>query len=130
MICMNYSIQLVDDPQIIQVTTSGVWDPNVDGAMGIEVMEKVNEWKVGRVLIDMRDLQFNLPVINLFQRAKNLSQQRREFQHVSSKVALLFNSTDRKMDESLAFFETTAQNRGLPYRVFKQLESALEWLAK
>jgi hypothetical protein len=127
---MDYTIQLMEEPKIILVTISGKWNPDTDKSMGIEIMSKVGEWKAGNVLVDMRELQFDIPVIDIFQRAKDLSEQRREFTPVSSKVALVYHPKDRKTVEDFTFFENTAQNRGSPYRVFKEMESALEWLAK
>jgi hypothetical protein len=127
---MNYDIQLMEEPKIVQVTTSGAWEREVDNAMGLDIMKKMAEWKVNRALIDMRELQFELRVIDIFQRAENLRDQRREVKPISSKIALVYNPISKKVDEDFIFFENTSQNRGLPYRVFKQMESALEWLTK
>ncbi len=127
---MDYTIQLMEEPKTILVTISGKWNPEMDKPMGIEIMSKVGEWKVNNVLVDMRKLQFELPVIDIFQRAKDLSEQRREFTRVSSKVALVYHPKDRKTVEDFIFFENTAQNRGSPYRVFKEMESALDWLKR
>ena len=127
---MGYTIQLMEEQKIILVTISGKWNPEMDKPLGVEIMSKVGEWKVSKVLVDMRELQFEMPVIDIFQRAKDLSEQRREFAPVSSKVALVYHPKDRKTIENFIFFENTAQNRGSPYRVFKDMESALEWLKK
>jgi len=126
---MNYSIQLMEEPKIVQVITTGEWEREVDNAMGMDVMRKMAEWKVNKALIDMRSLQFELRTIDIFQRAENLSEQRREVKHSTSKVALVYHPKDKQMDDDFIFFENTAQNRGLPYRVFKNMESALEWLS-
>ena len=128
---MNYSIQLMEEPtRIVQVITSGEWEREVDNAMGLDVMQKMVEWKVNKAVIDMRDLQFELRVLDIFQRAETLREQRRKVEHNSSKVALVYQSKDKKTDDDFIFFENTARNRGLPYRVFKQMEAALEWLAE
>jgi hypothetical protein len=127
---MNYSIQLMEEPKIVQVITSGVWEREVDNAMGLEIMRKMAELKVNKALIDMRELQFDLRVLDIFQRAEALRDQRREVNPPSSKVALVYNPVSKKMDEDFTFFENTARNRGLPYRVFKQMEAALEWLSQ
>lgn len=127
---MNYTIQLMEEPKIVQVITSGTWEREVDNAMGLDIMRKMAEWKVNKAVIDLRELQFELRVIDIFQRAENLREQRREVKHNSSKVALVYHSKDKRTDDDFIFFENTARNRGLPYRVFKQMESALEWLTK
>ena len=125
---MNYTIQLIEDSRIVQVTTSGEWEREVDNVMGLEIMKKMAEWKVNKAVIDMRDLQFELRVLDIFQRAETLRDQRREVKAPSTKVALVYLPKDKKVDEDFIFFENTARNRGLPYRVFKQMENALEWL--
>jgi hypothetical protein len=127
---MNYNIQLVEEPKIVQVTTWGEWDREVDNAMGLDIMKKMIESNVNKALIDMRELQFDLPVVEIFQRAKDLSDQRRDVKPPGIKIALVYNPIDKKVDEDFIFFENTSQNRGLPYRVFKQMESALAWLSK
>ncbi|MBK9924779.1 MAG: hypothetical protein IPP66_05740 [Anaerolineales bacterium] len=127
---MNYSIQLLEEPKIAQVITSGAWEREVDNAMGLEIMKKMAEWKVNKAVIDMRELQFELRVLEIFQRAETLRDQRREVKPPSSKVALVYNPVSPKVDEDFIFFENTARNRGLPYRVFKQMEDALVWLSE
>jgi hypothetical protein len=128
---MEYSIQLVEEPvKFAQVVALGEWQRETDNAMGLELMQKMGEWKVNKAVIDMRDLQFELRVLDIFQRAKTLRDQRRKVMHTSSKVALVYQSKGKKTDDDFIFFENTAQNRGLPYRVFKQMETALDWLAE
>jgi hypothetical protein len=127
---MEYTIQLTNDSQVISVVITGKWDSTTDKAMALDVMAKVAETKLSRVLVDMRELQFDLPIINMFQRAKELRDQRRGFEAVSTRVALVYTAVSKKLDESLKFFEDASQNRGLPYRVFKNVDSALEWLLK
>ena len=127
---MNYTIQLMEDTKIAQVTALGTWEREVDNAMGLDIMKKMAEWKVSKALIDMRELQFELRLTDIFQRVENLRDQRREAKHNSSKVALVYLSKDKRTDDDFIFFENTARNRGLPYRVFKQMESALEWLTQ
>ncbi len=127
---MNYNIQLLEEPKIAQVITSGAWEREVDNAMGLEIMKKMAEWRVNKAVIDMRELQFELRVLDIFQRAETLRDQRREVKPPSSKVALVYNAVSQKVDEDFTFFENTARNRGLPYRVFKQMEDALVWLSE
>ena len=127
---MEYTIQLANDSQIIKVTIAGIWNAETDKTMALDVMAKVEKTGVDKVLIDMRELQFDLPMLNLFDRAKELRDQRSNFISHSNRVALVYKPTDKKMDSNLKFFEDASQNRGLPYRVFKDAASALEWLLK
>jgi len=127
---MEYILQLTNNAQVISVVITGKWDSQTDKIMALDVMAKVDEIGVDKVLIDMRELQFDLPMINIFDRAKELREQRRSFSAHSSRVALVYKSTDKKLDNNLKFFEDASQNRGLPYRVFKDTDEALEWLLK
>jgi len=128
---MDYSIQLMEEPtRFVRAITSGDWEREMDNAMGLEIMQKMVEWKVNKAVIDMRDLQCELRVLDIFKRAETLREQRREVKPNGSKVALVYRSKDKKTDDDFIFFENTAQNRGLPYRVFKQMETALEWLTE
>jgi hypothetical protein len=47
---------------------------------------------------------------------------------VSRKAAIVYSSTDEKINENLTIFETVARNRGLPYRTFIDMDKALTWL--
>ncbi len=125
---MEYTLQLINNSRVIRAVLSGKWDAQTDKAMALAVMSKVDDTGVDKVLIDMRELRFDLPMINLFERAKELREQRRNFILHSSRVALVYKPTDKKMDDDLKFFEDASQNRTLPYRVFKNVDSAVEWL--
>lgn len=127
---MDYKIQLMEEPKIVQITTSGTWEREVDNAMGLDIMKKMSEWKVNKALIDMRELQFELRVLDIFQRAETLRDQRREVRPPGTKVALVYNPVSKKVDEDFIFFENTSRNRGLPYRVFQQMEDAMAWLSE
>jgi len=128
---MEYSIQLLEEPvRIVQVVTSGEWDREVDNALGLDVMKKMVEWKINKAVIDMRELQYQLQVLDFYQRVETLREQRRKVEHNSAKVALVYRPNNKNKDQDFIFFENAAQNRGLPYRVFKQMEDALEWLSK
>jgi len=128
---MEYSIQLIDEPaRILQVITTGEWDREADNAMGLEIMKTMAELQASKAIIDMRELQYQLKVLDFYRRVETLQEQRLKVEHTSAKVALVYRPNDVNTDHDFRFFENAAQNRGLPYRVFKQMEDALEWLAK
>lgn len=127
---MNYTIQLMEEPKIIKAVTSGEWTPEVDNTMGLDIMKKTVEWQVNKVLIDMCELQFELQVLDIFRRVESLRDQRVEIKPSSSKVALLYCPNDTNKDDDFVFFENAARNRGLPYRVFKEMDDALAWLTE
>jgi hypothetical protein len=103
-------------------------DPKIENLMVRGIMEAVGSTGSTRVLLDIRELQYELTMSRIFERTQEVLKQREEFKHVSRKVAILYPSADPKIDENSRFFETVARNRGLPYRAFRDMESALEWL--
>lgn len=125
---MEYRIQHREDQNLIIATARGELDPNIENLMVRGIMEAVGSTGSTRVLLDIRELQYELPMSRIFERTQEVLKQRGEFKQVSRKVAILYPSEDPRIDENSRFFETVARNRGLPYRAFKDMESALEWL--
>lgn len=126
---MDYNIQITEGQKFICVTTVGEWVKETDDGLVREIMETIVRTGIRKVLLDMRELRFDFPLFTIFQRAQELREQRMEYSTFSIKVALVYSAGDQKMKDDFSFFETTAQNRGLPYHVFEQMDAALEWLA-
>lgn len=127
---MDYAFQLLEEPKVIVVTITGEWNSDMDTSMGLEIMSKEIEWNVYRVVVDMRALKFEIRLADIFQRATDLNQQRRELKVAGTRVAIVYNPINNRVVDDFKFFENTAQNRGAPYRVFTEMDAALEWLAK
>lgn len=125
---MDFVIEHDKDRQMISVTASGKWELDKDNEMISQIMKAVEETGSRKVLLDMRELHFNLPMIHLYERAQGLMKQRLNSKTVSRRVALVYTAHTPKLDEDLIFFETAARNRNLPYRVFKDLAEAQKWL--
>jgi hypothetical protein len=127
---MDYVIEHDQDQQMLIVTATGKWELDKDNEMIRQIMKAVEESGSKKVLVDMRELYFNLPMIHLYERAQGLRYQRLNSRITSRKVALVYTAHTRKIDEDLIFFETAARNRNLPYRVFKDLAEAQQWLCE
>jgi hypothetical protein len=125
---MNYTIQLGEQDRFINVVAKGGWDLDTARAMSRKVMEKVDASSVGRVLVDMRKLIVREPIIQLYERAMELWEERQKYRTVSMKVAIVFTFVDPDFESNMRFFETAARNRGLPYRVFGDMDEAKMWL--
>jgi hypothetical protein len=126
---MDYVIDHNKDQQVITVTATGKWELEKDNEMIRKIMRAVEESGYKKVLVDIRELHFDLPMIHLYERAQGLRQQRRNVKTTSRKVALVYSAPTKKMDDDLSFFETAARNRNLPYRVFKDIQAAWVWLS-
>jgi len=125
---MDYVIKHDKDTQIITVTAVGKWELEKDNEMIHQIMQTVEESGSKKILMDIRELHFDLPMLHFYDRAQGLRKQRSDFKTTSRKVALVYSAGTQKIDADLVFFETAARNRNLPYRVFKNLEAALAWL--
>jgi hypothetical protein len=125
---MQYTIQLDTVSGVISVIATGNWQFEVDTLMAREIMQKVDESGLRKVLLDIRELQFDLSMAHIFNRANILRNQRMEQGVVSSKVALVYAAGNKKLDSDMRFFETTAQNRAVPYRVFTDMQAAKAWI--
>lgn len=125
---MNYIIQLDEERKIVSAVAKGEWDPEADNTMVYQILEMVDVTGVQKVLLDIRELRFELPIVQIFERAKDMRVERQKFSKTSVKAAIIYSSEDQKLEEDMIFFETTARNRGLPYQVFKDVEEAVAWL--
>ena len=127
---MDYTIKQDKDKGIITVTAAGKWELEKDNEMIRQILQAVEVSGSKRVLLDIRELYFDLPMLHFYDRAQGLRKQRNDLKTTSRKVALVYSAPTKKMDDDLLFFETTARNRNLPYRVFKELEVAWAWLCE
>ena len=125
---MDYVIKHDKDQQVIIVTATGMWELEKDNEMIRQITQAVEESSSKKVLVDMRELHFDLPMIHLYERVQGLRNQRLNSKTTTRRVALVYATHTKKIDEDLTFFETAARNRNLPYRVLKDLEEAQKWL--
>lgn len=122
---MEYTVQLDGDNKIINAIAKGEWHSETDNAMVQEIMEMVKKNAILKVLLDIRELQFGHSVLQVFQRAKEMQEKRKKINTTSRRVAIVYSAT---LPVDMSFFETASQNRGLPYRVFTDINEAKEWL--
>ncbi|MBL8063780.1 MAG: hypothetical protein JNK32_12205 [Anaerolineales bacterium] len=125
---MHYDIQLDEENKVVTVTAGGAWSSATDNAMIRELMTAVEAKGAQNVLLDIRELEFDLPMIQIFERAREMREERLKRNRVSSKVALVYSAANPKLDADMQFFETASRNRGLPYQVFTDVNEAREWL--
>ena|SRR5690242_6066670 len=125
---MDYTIQLVEDRKLIIATAMGDWEQEADNAMVRQIMDAIGTSGLDRVLVDIRELKLNIPLVQIFERAKELREQRRQADVSSAKAAVVYPPNDPKLEADFNFFENAARNRGLPYRAFNNMEDAMDWL--
>ena len=127
---MEYTIQIIEDQKIIHAIAKGQWDKQTEDLMTHEILGTVVKLDLKKVLLDMREVEFDMSLADIFQRAQELREERVESRAFSFKVAIIYVSKDRKTEDNFSFFETAARNRGLPYRVFKDIKDAFAWLTE
>ncbi len=127
---MDYVIQLDEKNRIVTAVAKGEWDTETDNTLIYQILEMVDVTGVRKVLLDIRELRFELPIVQIFERAKELRAERQKFSKTSAKAAIIYSSENQKLEEDMIFFETAARNRSLPYRVFKDVEEAVVWLLR
>lgn len=125
---MEYTIQLETENGLVSVQATGEWERETDDTMVQEIMKTISESGLSKVLLDMRELQFDLSMAQIFERVKTMRNIRMKQGAVSSKVALVYDTQDSKRVADMKFFETASQNRMVPYRVFSAIEEARKWL--
>jgi len=127
---MEYTIHIIEDQKIIHVTATGLWDKQTEDLMTYEILGNVAKLGFKKVLLDMREIEFNMSLADIFQRAQELRDQRVESRSFSFKDAIISFAKDKKAEDNFGFFEDAARNRGLPYKVFKGLDEAHGWLTE
>lgn len=125
---MEYHIEIDTANGVIFASALGAWQSDIDDRMVTEIFQAVKEHNVRNVLLDIRELRFDLSTVRIFQRAKEMRDMRLQKREVSSKVALVYSAGDSKLEADMKFFETAAQNRAAPYRIFTDVEAARKWL--
>jgi len=125
---MEYIVQYREDQNIVAATAKGEWDPRVDNDMVREVMEIVEASGGAKVLLDIRELRFDISIVRALERALEVREYRQGFKTVSRKTAIVYSSVNERTDESVIFFETVSRNRGLPFLTFTDMDKAMAWL--
>lgn len=125
---MNYTVEFNEEQRIVSARAEGKWDSTIDNGMVHKILEMVDASSSSKVLLDIRELHFDLPMFQIFERAKEMREQRSKFGKVSARAAIVYSPSTSKIEEDMKFFENAARNRGLPYRMFQDIEEAMAWL--
>jgi hypothetical protein len=126
---MNYVVEFNEEHGIVSAKATGEWDSVTDNAMIRGMLEMLDTRGGSKVLLDIRELHFDLPMFQIFERAKEMRElRRRQSGRVSAKAAIVYFPSTPKIEEDMKFFENAARNRGLPYRMFQDIEEAMTWL--
>jgi hypothetical protein len=125
---MDYSLHQDSETGIITAVVTGAWSAQQDEELLREVIAIDTQGRPKLLLMDLRQLSADFSVSYIYHRAHFLEKRRERVEVPAFRAALIYDGTNPKVRHAYEFFETTAVNRGLPYRVFADIERARRWL--
>lgn len=125
---MDYSIHQDSETGIITAVVTGAWSAQQDDELLRRIIAIDTQGRPKLLLMDLRQLSADFSVSYIYYRAQFLEKKRQQVEIPSFRAALIYDGANPKVRQAYEFFETTAVNRGLPYRVFADIERARRWL--
>ena len=125
---MDYSLHQESETGIITAVVTGAWSAQQDEELLRKVIAIDTQGRLKLLLMDLRQLAADFSVSYIYHRAQFLEKRRERVEVPAFRAALIYDGTNPKVRQAYEFFETTAVNRGLPYRVFADIERARQWL--
>lgn len=110
---------------LIVVDAAGRLDRNATEAMIKSLTSHPDYDKLKGVIADLRHVQCDLSVTQVYELASLMAQPDAGLRS-TRKIAVVIDES--KPFDHAAFFETCAQNRGLPLRSFADIKHAEDWL--
>lgn len=127
---MDYSLHQDSETGILTAMVTGEWSAQQDEELLRKIIAIDMQGRSKVLLLDLRQLSADFSVSYIYHRAQFLEKKRQQVEIPSFRAALIYDGTNPKVRQAYEFFETTAINRGLPYRVFADIERARQWLMK
>lgn len=126
---MEYSIEYDPAACMLTARVQGAWSWIAAFDAGRSLREAVAARHARSVLIDLREVVgLDLRTLSMYELASRLVAGRRRFAHIAAKGAFVVPDLGPEGDVHYQYFENTSRNRGLPYRLFKDVEQARQWL--
>lgn len=125
---MEYSIQIDAERDMIVVAVTGNWELETGREMSRRLNETVISTGIQRILVDMRQVDIRVSILQIYERTKELWDEQQRFRNFTIRVSVALTLTDPNFENDMKFFETAAQNRNLPFHIFGNMKEALDWL--
>jgi hypothetical protein len=122
---MDFNYRVVDAGRFVQVDASGKVDVPATVRMAQEIAAFHGEAAHLPVLLDVRQLQGRLSILDIVQIVKTLVA---DSGHYRRKLALLARADDQL--ERARFMQIYSLNRGIPIAAFADRGEAVKWLAE
>jgi len=123
MVC---DVEMTREPKYLHFRAKGMRSRESILALSKQIMDACIEHDARQVLVDVRELEGFLPVLDAYEiPAQEFPAMRRP--EILRQAAVI----DREgAEERGRFFETVAQNRGFNLRTFQDPDEAIEWLLR
>jgi len=120
---MDYTIQLSANRKYVETKMHNPVTEELALKSQADANELAAQHNLKRFLVDVRNISTQTGTLGDFIVAKKLPETGLP---LSSQIAILASPNDNQHD----FIETTAQNRGIILRVFKEEDAAVAWLSE
>ena len=120
---MATKIKIITARDFLEVTPDGVIDITTSRQLLVDIAQAEHHPVDYELLVDFRDTQCDLSIIDVYQLAAELGQHGDTFRR---KVALLVQPGVNF--EHARFFETCSHNRGFSVDAFTEYEKAVRWI--
>ena len=120
---MSTNIKIIHSKDLIRATADGKIDFEMSKKLLCEIVASSALLSDYEIILDTRNAQVTMSVIDLWYLAAELSKVRRSFPR--RKTAVL---CPREDFDSASFFALCAQNRGYLIQAFNSFEEAIDWL--
>ncbi len=119
----QYALAIEVGDDYLSVRASGVRTGATVAAVAMEIFDAAVDHRVSKVLIDVRELEGRLGILDSYVVVTEV------FQKLRGKAIRKAAIVDRQTSSVRGWFlETVARNRGFNFRVLADEEEALEWL--
>ena len=122
---MTTKIKIITAKDFIEITADGIIDITTSRQLLADIAEAEHHHADYELLVDFRDTQSQLSILEVYQLAAELSQHGNTFHR---KVALVV--TPGLNFDHASFFETCSHNRGFSVNAYTDYEKAIRWIQK
>jgi len=120
---MATKIKIINAGDFVEVTAEGIVNITTSRKLLADIAKAEIEPVDYELLIDFRNTQINLSIVDMYQLASELYQHGDTFRRKVALLVLPGVNFDRA-----SFFETAAHNRGYSVDAFTDYEKAIHWI--
>jgi len=120
---LTLKLHVIHAKEFVKMTPNGEFDFDSTRDLMIKAISVETKASELEILIDFRNVQTDLTMVDIYYLAAELDKRRTIFRE---KIALLI-TPEQKWDQA-QFFELCAVNRGLDVGAFNSYEEAISWL--